>query len=169
LNSNGVCFYTRSLKVVAAVRYGIIGCGMMGQEHLRNIALLPDAAASCIFEPDDTMAALSLSQAPGAIRCSSAVEVLLNPGVNCILIVSPNFCHAQQLHDIAAARQLPVLMEKPACTSLDDVRSLAALSKTYAAPIWVAMEYRYMPPVTRLLEEVHGAQNIGPMRMLSIR
>ncbi len=23
------------------VRYGIIGCGMMGQEHLRNIALLP--------------------------------------------------------------------------------------------------------------------------------
>ncbi|MEY4734657.1 MAG: hypothetical protein RLZZ464_2723, partial [Pseudomonadota bacterium] len=24
-------------------RYGIIGCGMMGQEHLRNIALLPGA------------------------------------------------------------------------------------------------------------------------------
>ena len=23
------------------VKYGIIGCGMMGQEHLRNIALLP--------------------------------------------------------------------------------------------------------------------------------
>jgi myo-inositol 2-dehydrogenase / D-chiro-inositol 1-dehydrogenase len=22
------------------LRYGIIGCGMMGQEHLRNIALL---------------------------------------------------------------------------------------------------------------------------------
>jgi myo-inositol 2-dehydrogenase / D-chiro-inositol 1-dehydrogenase len=25
------------------VNYGVIGCGMMGQEHLRNIALLPGA------------------------------------------------------------------------------------------------------------------------------
>jgi predicted dehydrogenase len=158
-----------SLKVVAAVRYGIIGCGMMGQEHLRNIALLPDATVNCIFEPDDGMAALSLSLAPSAIRCGSAAEVMLNPNVNCILIVSPNFCHAQQLRDIAKARHLPVLMEKPACTSLEDVRVLAALSKAYIAPIWVAMEYRYMPPVTRLLEEVHCAQSIGPMRMLSIR
>ncbi len=49
-----------------AVRYGIIGCGMMGQEHLRNIALLPGPSVSCIFEPDDGMAAGSLALAPGA-------------------------------------------------------------------------------------------------------
>ncbi len=26
--------------MTTALRYGLIGCGMMGQEHLRNIALL---------------------------------------------------------------------------------------------------------------------------------
>ncbi len=30
-------------------RYGIIGCGMMGQEHLRNINLINDAMAYAIY------------------------------------------------------------------------------------------------------------------------
>ena len=39
------------------ISYGVIGCGMMGQEHLRNIALLPDAHVAAIFEPDAAMRA----------------------------------------------------------------------------------------------------------------
>ncbi len=152
-----------------AVRYGIIGCGMMGQEHLRNIALLPGASVSCIFEPDDGMAAGSLALAPGARRVGSLAEVVTAPDVDCLLVASPNFRHAEQLREIAALRPLPLLLEKPACTSLQDVRELAALGQNYPAPIWIAMEYRYMPPVARLAEEVHQAQHTGPMKMLSIR
>jgi len=62
------------------VRYGIIGCGMMGQEHLRNIALLPDAAVTRIFEPDDVMAQASLAQAAGAQRAASLAEVVMAAG-----------------------------------------------------------------------------------------
>lgn len=151
------------------VRYGIIGCGMMGQEHLRNIALLPGASVSCIFEPDDAMAASSLAHAPGARRVASLAQVVTAADVDCLLIASPNFRHAEQLREIAGLRPLPVLLEKPACTSLSDVRGLAELGRQYPAPIWVAMEYRYMPPVARLTEEVHGAHHTGPVTMLSIR
>jgi predicted dehydrogenase len=38
------------------IRYGFIGCGMMGQEHLRNIALLSDTEVTRIYEPDPHMA-----------------------------------------------------------------------------------------------------------------
>ena len=152
-----------------SVRYGIIGCGMMGQEHLRNIALLPGASVSRIFEPDDGMAQGSLALAPGAVRAASLAEVVQAPDVDCLLIASPNFRHAEQVREIAALRPLPLLLEKPACTSVDDVRALAELGRHYPAPIWVAMEYRYMPPVARLAEEVHGQQNTGPMGMLAIR
>jgi myo-inositol 2-dehydrogenase/D-chiro-inositol 1-dehydrogenase len=34
------------------MRYGIVGCGMMGQEHIRNIALLAQAEVSAFVEPD---------------------------------------------------------------------------------------------------------------------
>ena len=40
-----------------SVRYGLIGCGMMGREHLANIALTGGAHARAIFEPDAEMAA----------------------------------------------------------------------------------------------------------------
>lgn len=152
-----------------SVRYGIVGCGMMGQEHLRNIALLPGASVTRIFEPDDGMAQGSLALAPGAHRVGSLAELVQAPDVDCLLIASPNFRHAEQMRAIAALRPLPILLEKPACTSLEDVRALAELGRHYGAPIWVAMEYRYMPPVARLAEEVHGAINTGPMTMLAIR
>ena len=152
-----------------SVRYGFIGCGMMGQEHLRNIALLPGATVTRIFEPDDAMAQASLALAPGARRASDLAEVVMAADVDALVITSPNFRHAEQMREIAALRALPVLLEKPACTSLDDVRAMAALGKTYPAPIWVAMEYRYMPPVAKLAEEVHSQAHTGPMRMLAIR
>ena len=38
--------------MTTVTNYGIIGCGMMGQEHLRNIALLPGTRVAAIFEPD---------------------------------------------------------------------------------------------------------------------
>lgn len=152
-----------------STRYGIIGCGMMGQEHLRNIALLPGAQVTRIYEPDDGMAQRSLAFVPTAQRVGSLAEVVTAPDVDCLLIASPNFRHAEQLREIAALRPLPLLLEKPACTSLDDVRALAALAQSYPAPIWVAMEYRYMPPVALLAQEVHGQEHTGPVTMLSIR
>jgi myo-inositol 2-dehydrogenase / D-chiro-inositol 1-dehydrogenase len=152
-----------------SVRYGFIGCGMMGQEHLRNIALLPGATVTRIFEPDDAMAQASLALAPDARRASDLAEVVMAADVDALVITSPNFRHAEQMREIAALRALPVLLEKPACTSLDEVRAMAALGKTYPAPIWVAMEYRYMPPVAKLAEEVHSQAHTGPMRMLAIR
>jgi myo-inositol 2-dehydrogenase / D-chiro-inositol 1-dehydrogenase len=154
---------------VPTTRYGIIGCGMMGQEHLRNITLLPGAQVTRIFEPDADMLARSLTLVPGAQSAASLAEVVMAADVDCLLIASPNFCHADQLRDIARLRPLPVLLEKPACTHLDDVRALAALQSHYPAPIWVAMEYRYMPPVALLAQEVHSQQHTGPVKMLSIR
>jgi predicted dehydrogenase len=149
------------------VRYGIIGCGMMGQEHLRNIALLPQAEVVAIFEPDAGMRARAAALAPGARMVGSLAEVLAVDAVNCLLIASPNHLHLGQLEEIAAIRPLPVLVEKPLFTDERDVARLARLREGYPAPIWVAMEYRYMPPVAHLIREAKGAT--GGIRMLTIR
>lgn len=149
------------------LRYGIIGCGMMGQEHLRNIALLEDATVVAIFEPDPAMRAGAASLAPGARMVGSLAEVLAVAEVNCLLIASPNHLHLSQLEEIARIRPLPVLCEKPLFTDPGDAPRLAALRASYPAPIWVAMEYRYMPPVAHLLREAHTAT--GGVKMLTIR
>lgn len=149
------------------ISYGIIGCGMMGQEHLRNIALLPDASVAAIFEPDADMRAIAAALAPGAVMAGSVAEVLAHPGLDCLLIASPNHRHFEQLREIAATRALPVLVEKPLFVDPADAASIEAFAQTYPAPIWVAMEYRYMPPVARFVREAEAAT--GGIRMLTIR
>lgn len=147
--------------------YGIIGCGMMGQEHLRNIALLEGARVAAIFEPDPAMRAAAAAMVPGARMVDSIAEVLAVPEVTSLLIASPNFLHLSQLEEIARIRPLPVLCEKPLFTDPADAPRLAALRAAHPAPIWVAMEYRYMPPVAHLIAQAQAAT--GGVRMLTIR
>lgn len=103
------------------ITYGVIGCGMMGQEHLRNIALLPGTAIGAIFEPDAGMRALATRLAPGAQLVDSLDALLARQDLDCLLIASPNFLHVGQLQAIAARRPLPVLVEKPLFTAMSDL------------------------------------------------
>jgi myo-inositol 2-dehydrogenase/D-chiro-inositol 1-dehydrogenase len=149
------------------VNYGIIGCGMMGHEHMRNIALLPDARVAAIFEPDAVMADTAKSIAPDIVICPDLDSLLQRPDLDCLLIASPNFRHLEQLEHIAAQNPLPILVEKPLFTDPDQVDRLQTLRATYPAPIWVAMEYRYMPPIAALLNK--AAEVTGGVQMLTIR
>ncbi len=147
--------------------YGIIGCGMMGHEHMRNIALLENARVAGVYEPDAGMAQIAQSIAPDA-QMSDSIDALLGlPDLDCILIASPNFRHIEQLEMLAAKRHLPVLVEKPLFTDVDQIGRLKAFVDTYPAPVWVAMEYRYMPPITALLDCAEDVT--GGIKMLTIR
>ncbi len=149
------------------IHYGIIGCGMMGQEHLHNIALLDDTKVVGIYEPDAEMAQRAAEIAPEAQFVSSVDALLKIEALDCLVIVSPNHCHISQLEHVAAKRPLPALIEKPLFTDPDDFARIETLRKTYPAPIWVAMEYRYMPPIAALLDSADAVT--GGVQMLSIR
>ncbi|WP_428670465.1 Gfo/Idh/MocA family protein [Roseibium sp.] len=151
----------------AKVRYGVIGCGMMGQEHLRNIALLPGTEVTVIFEPDPDMARASAAFAPKAKFVGSVSEVLDVEELDCLLIASPNHCHLPQMEEIRHKRPLPLLVEKPLFTDPKDLAALETFKASYPAPVWVAMEYRYMPPVAALIEQADAVT--GGIRMLTIR
>ncbi|MEM1388233.1 MAG: Gfo/Idh/MocA family oxidoreductase [Pseudomonadota bacterium] len=149
------------------VHYGVIGCGMMGQEHLRNIALLPGCAVSAIYEPDAGMAAKVRALAPDAAMVPTLNALLERDDYDCLLIASPNFRHVEQMQAIAAARAVPLLVEKPLFTAEDDAAALRGLADRYTAPIWVAMEYRYMPVIAAFLEQARAVT--GGIQMLTIR
>ena len=147
--------------------YGLIGSGMMGQEHIRNIALFEHADVLAFFEPDPEMAAASKSLVPKAVRVESIADLLKVPGLDCLLISSPNFLHAQQLKQISETSNLPILVEKPLYTDPADEAIISMMQAHYPAPVWVAMEYRYMPPIARLIQEAQAAT--GGIKMLTIR
>lgn len=149
------------------LRYAIIGSGMMGQEHMRNLALLEGVEVSAISDPDEGMRKSALTVAPGARAFADYRELLSADLADVYLIVTPNDLHRVHLQDVVATGK-PILVEKPLATTSADCRDLLNLAAGRAAPIWVTMEYRYMPPVQRLLQALaQGAA--GTPRMMAIR
>ena len=149
------------------LRYGIIGCGMMGQEHIKNIQLLDNTQIVAIVEPDTGMRARAKELVPSVQFEPSIDSLLTRNDVDCLVIVSPNYLHAEQLRQIAAKKPLPILVEKPVITNAVDAILIEELMASYPAPIWVAMEYRYMPPVAELIKQANDVT--GGVKMLTIR
>ncbi len=154
-------------KVLDQVRYGIIGCGMMGREHIQNINLLPQGRVSVVYDPVADLAASAATLAEDAHVAATLEELLAFEALDAIVIVSPNYLHVPQLRQIVATRPLPILCEKPLFTDPADAGAVDALFKDYPHPVWVAMEYRYMPPVAALIAQAE--QTTGGIKMLTIR
>ena len=150
------------------VRYAVIGSGMMGQEHIRYIDLLEDAVVSAVADPDDGMREEAARLVGAGVREFSDHRTLLEASVaDALIVASPNHTHAAVLDDVLGT-DVPVLVEKPLCTTVADCERIVARAGERTAPVWVAMEYRYIPPIARLLEEVRSG-SVGTLRMLTIR
>ncbi|MEO1321372.1 MAG: Gfo/Idh/MocA family oxidoreductase [Pseudomonadota bacterium] len=148
-------------------KYGLIGCGMMGIEHLRNIALLQGAEVAAIYDPDPEQIQQGLQIASTATAAKSLGALLQMEAIDALVIASPNHLHVAQLQEIAANRVLPILCEKPLFTDPMDEVEIARLQRDYKAPVWVAMEYRYMPPIQALIDQVEIVT--GGIKMLSMQ
>ncbi|MEZ5183598.1 MAG: Gfo/Idh/MocA family oxidoreductase [Acidimicrobiales bacterium] len=157
------------------VRYGIIGSGMMGLEHLWNLHHVPGAAVTAIADPNapSREATILFDEGRNQIAEFDDHRELLASGlVDAVIVSSPNMTHRAILDDVLAT-DLHLLVEKPLCTTVADCRAVIAAADARRdrgcdSVIWVGLEYRYMPPVARLLREVHGG-TIGVPTMVAIR
>ena len=149
-------------------RYGLIGSGMMGHEHIRNINLLDGAHVVAVSDPDAQMRQSGCHEAGSECRgYATHPELLQQPDLDAVVIAVPNHLHHPILLDLLRT-DLPVLCEKPLGVSDAQCAEIEMLQAGRNGALWVAMEYRYMPPIARLIEEVESG-TVGPVHMLSIR
>ena len=153
------------------VRVGVIGTGMMGCEHLKNLLGLPNVLITAVSDPNEeplNWAKLTLGEAADAVTYFSDHRDLLQSGlVDAVLVASPNFTHRAILDDIFAT-DIPVLVEKPMCTTVEDCIAIVNAQKNRSALTWVGLEYRYMAPIAELIRQVHSGV-VGDLKMLAIR
>ncbi len=155
------------------VKYAIIGSGMMGKEHISNIALLEGPKVVALADPND----VSLQESSEKVAkyweeptCyKDFKEMLEYEDLDAVVIAAPNFEHVDIFEYICQHYpNLAILLEKPACTTKEDAHKLKGCAKDHQAPIWVAMEYRYMPIVSQLVKDVRD-HKIGTLKTLAIR
>ncbi|MGB0621469.1 MAG: Gfo/Idh/MocA family protein [Myxococcota bacterium] len=150
------------------VRYGIIGSGMMGHEHIRNLELVEGAEVVAVSDPFENSRWWAQQLVDRELEEYEDHRALLRKAnVDAVVIASPNHTHRDVLADVFET-DVHVLCEKPLCTTIEDARWVADRAANHRGVFWVGMEYRYMAPIARLLEEVRGGA-IGRLRMLAIR
>ncbi len=159
------------MSAVERVRYGLVGTGMMGVEHIQNLALTPGAELVAIADPVST----SLGWAKNAVGDKSvgiqefedAAALAQSGAVDAVIVASPNHTHRSVL-DPLFGEGLHILCEKPLATTIEDARWIDDRAKATDRVFWTAMEYRYMPPAAAFIEQIHD-ERIGKLQMLSIR
>ena len=149
-----------------SLHYALIGSGMMGQEHIRFLNHMDGAEVTAVADPDPGMREQAALLA-GAEAFADHRALLKSGLADALIIASPNHTHHDVLID-AMATDLPIMVEKPLCSTVEDAKAIAQLAASRQAPVWVAMEYRYMPAIARLIEEIEDGR-IGRLRMLAIR
>ncbi len=151
-----------------AIRWGIVGAGMMGIEHINNIRLQPGASITALADPTASSLGRAEAAAGGEVRTFATAQALAASGLcDAVVVASPNFTHIDVLQPLFAAG-LHILCEKPLATTVADARAVADRAAAYDRVFWTGMEYRYMPPAAAFIARVHGG-DIGHLRMVSIR
>lgn len=156
------------------INVGLLAAGMMGREHISYLLNYPNVRLKWICDPDSSSVEKAL-----AILKDNNVEILqvftkerdmleslhVQQELHLLVIATPNHLHTPQLLRWAQ-RPITILCEKPVAISEGQVAALRSHSPTFQADIWVAMEYRYIPAINKLLQLL---PSIGPLKKIAIR
>lgn len=157
--------------MVETLRYGIVGTGMMGVEHIHNLKILEGAEVVAIADPEPTSLGWAKDalgdKAEGVAEYADSASMIANAGLDAVVVVSPNFTHRDVLEPLLDS-DVAILCEKPLCTTMDDARWVVERAEARKTVFWTGMEYRFMPPAKAFIDEIHGGK-VGRLQMLSIR
>lgn len=141
---------------------------MMGCEHIGNLNALDGAEVVAIADPHPESRAWAVAAAGRPLESFEHHHDLLKAGgIDAVVVATPNFTHADVLVDALAAG-VHVLAEKPLCTTIEQCRRVIDAASASPGVTWMGLEYRYMPPVARLLADVRAGA-AGAVKMVAIR
>ena len=101
------------------VRVGVIGVGMIGQDHIRRITqVLTGGSVTAVNDVDAARAGQVAAGLPGATTHDTAQDLIADPNVDAVLVASWGPAHEEQVIAAIAAGK-PVFCEKPLAPSSD--------------------------------------------------
>jgi predicted dehydrogenase len=139
----------------SVLRIGVIGAGVMGSNHARVLAELPDLQLVGVADPDKQQQDL-VKRVLGCAAVSE-YEALLELGLDAVTIAAPTHLH----HRIALAciqRGIHVLVEKPIASSPEEGHEIIAAARRAGLTLMVGHVERFNPAVQTIKDAIRGEQ-----------
>ena len=134
-----------------ALRLGVVGVGVMGCNHARVLAEMPDVKLVAVADPDEKQADF----VQRALGCSTVPDLadLLDLGVDAISIAAPTHLH-RELALRAIGRGVHVMVEKPIASSVEEGREIIGAARRADVALMVGHVERFNPAVQAIKEAI---------------
>jgi len=135
------------------LRVGVIGAGVMGSNHARVLAGLPDVTLVGIVDPLPEHRARATALA--GCRAFASLDELVREGVDAITIAAPTHLH----HEIALAciaRDIHILVEKPVASTVEEGRDIVTAARNAGVTLMVGHVERFNPAVAAIKQAISG-------------
>ncbi|MYY84418.1 MULTISPECIES: Gfo/Idh/MocA family oxidoreductase [unclassified Streptomyces] len=149
------------------LRLGVLGYGLRGS--LARTAHRPDAGArvTALADHDATARAEAAVAFPGALISSDHREVVEDPDVDAVVVLTPDHTHARLACEALRAGK-PVFVEKPLGTSVEACDEILRTAHETGTRLYVGHNMRHMP-VVRLMRDIIERGEIGAVKTVWVR
>jgi len=159
-------------KEPAQFRVNLIGCGMIGMEHMRVATRVGRTAIHGVFDTNERSIQVAKEEYAKEtdaelIVYSSLEEACNDPDVDGILICTPNYTHFEVLKTVIKSGK-HIFMEKPMATKLEDAYEITRMAKEYGSVLQIGLQYRYKSIYSEAIHEVLERGSVGNVKMINV-
>src|SRR2546425_5802374 len=133
------------------LRVGVVGVGIMGQNHARVFADVPGVRLVGVADPDRKQR----NFVSGALGCAghADVEGLLAAGIDAVTIAAPTHLH-RDLALTCIARGVHVRVEKPIASAVAEGNAIIAAARRAGLTLMIGHVERFNPAVDAIKEAI---------------
>lgn len=124
------------------VRFGVIGCGSIGQRHLALVHDHPSAALGAICDIDEEKCREYSAKYGGVSWFTDYKDLLKEKEIQAVIICTPHFLHAPMAIK-AAKRGKHILVEKPMALRKKDCSKMIEAAETHDVKLMVVKQNRF--------------------------
>jgi UDP-N-acetylglucosamine 3-dehydrogenase len=135
------------------LRVGVIGAGVMGSNHARVLAGLPDTALVGVVDPLPAHRA-RVTELTGC-QTFETVDELIAAGVDAVTIAAPTHLH-HEISLAAIAHNIHVLVEKPIASTVAEGEEIVAAAQRAGVTLMVGHVERFNPAVAAIKQAISG-------------
>jgi predicted dehydrogenase len=138
------------------LRVLLAGLGVRGRHWAEVLTRNPRTEITAYADPNPAAVERAAAQY-GARPSFATLEAALEdgPAVDAIVLANPPIGRESQVR-AAAARKLPMLIEKPLALDVDEARCLVEIAEAASIPLMVGLNFRYLGVTTETIRLLRG-------------
>jgi len=146
------------------IKFGILGCGRIGQVHAETLMRLENARLVAVSDAVPAAAQALAEKTAATVQTTDGI--IANPDIDAIVIGTPTDTHFDIIHAAAKAGKA-IFCEKPVDMSAARIRDCIDIVTAHNTPFMTAFNRRFDPNFAHLQGRI-AAGDIGAVEIVTI-